>query len=236
MAGIGELGEGPLHAALKAQLAVGGGATEVPMGRWVVDVVTPDGELVEIQTGSFAALGPKLDDLLDTNRMRIVFPIPQRRRVIRIDADGEVLSQRWSPRRGRPLDVFDRLVSVPTLLDHPNLTLQLLLCIEDHVRHSEPTRSRSGRRRRDPGVRHLVDVSESVMVRRKTDLLGLLPGSLPGDEFSTAQFARHLGTPTVLTQRILYVLRHNDLVRQVGRRGRTPYYSSAIEVPSRIDA
>ena len=57
--------EGPLHAAVKALLAAPGDRLEVPVGRFVIDLVRADGELVEVQTGGFGALGTKLDALLD---------------------------------------------------------------------------------------------------------------------------------------------------------------------------
>jgi hypothetical protein len=55
--GIGAIGEGPLHAAIKAILARPGDRLEVPLGGFVVDLVRADGELVEVQTGGFSALG-----------------------------------------------------------------------------------------------------------------------------------------------------------------------------------
>ena len=45
-----------------------GDRLEVPVGRFVIDLVRADGELVEVQTGGFSALGPKLDGLLDEYR------------------------------------------------------------------------------------------------------------------------------------------------------------------------
>jgi hypothetical protein len=64
--------EGPLHAALKAALVRPGDRLEVPVGRFVIDLVRADGELVEVQTGGFGALAGKLDALLDEHRIRIV--------------------------------------------------------------------------------------------------------------------------------------------------------------------
>ncbi len=150
VSGIGVLQEGPLHAALKDFYARPGDRAEVPFGRFVIDLVRADGELVEIQTGGFSPLGPKLDALLDHHRMRIVHPVAAERRILRVDADGEVLSARRSPRRAGALEVFDRLVSFPSLLAHPNLTIEVALCREDHVRAPGPTRSRSGRARAIP--------------------------------------------------------------------------------------
>ena len=90
---IGVLREGPLHRELKALLAAPGDRFEVRVDGYVIDLVRADGELVEIQTGGFTPLGPKLDALLDGHRMRIVHPVPAERRILRVDEHGEVLNR-----------------------------------------------------------------------------------------------------------------------------------------------
>src|SRR5689334_5667467 len=97
---IGELREGSLHAAVKAVLAEPGDLLEVPVERFVIDLVRADGELVEVQTGGFGALGAKLDALLDRHRVRIVHPVAAERRIVRVDEHGEVVAARRSPKRG----------------------------------------------------------------------------------------------------------------------------------------
>ena len=84
------LREGPLHAAVKAMLAAPGDRFEVPVGRFVIDLVRVDGELVEVQTGGFGPLGAKLDALLDQHRFRVVHPVALERRIVRVDEHGEV--------------------------------------------------------------------------------------------------------------------------------------------------
>ena len=220
--GIGELAEGPLHAALKRELAGPHDAFEVPLGRWVIDLVRADGELVEIQTGGFSPLGPKLDGLLDSHRMRIVHPLPARRWVIRTGPDGAMLSRRRSPRPARPVDLFHQLVAFPTLVGHPNLVVEVLLVEEDHIRAAAPVRT--GRRRRDPGQRHLVAVLDRVELRQPADLLGLLPSALPEGDFTTAQLATATRTTTMLAQRIVFCLRHAALLEPAGKLAHAPLH------------
>jgi hypothetical protein len=224
-AGIGELREGPLHAAVKDLLAVPGDRAEVRVEGFVIDLVRGGGELVEIQTGGFSPLGRKLDALLDGHRMRIVFPVPAERRIIRIDDHGEVLSSRKSPLRGTALDVFDRLVSFPSLIAHPNLVVEVLLCKEDHVRAPEAGRSKSGRRRRDPGERRLVEVLDSVTLDTPEACGALLPGTLGAAEpFTTRELAAALRVRMILAQRIAYCLRAMEVLEDAGRRGRAPLH------------
>ncbi|SDC62689.1 hypothetical protein [Nocardioides lianchengensis] len=228
MTGIGTLAEGPLHAAVKQWLARPGDRFEVPVDRFVVDLVRADGELVEIQTGGFGPLGPKLDALLDGHRMRIVHPVPAERRIVRVDADGVVLSERRSPKAASVLEVFDRLVAFPSLIGHPHLVVEVLLCREDHVRGPAPTRTGGNRRRtKDPGTRHLDAVLARHEVRRPKDVLGLLGAELPDAPFTTKDLGALIGAPTVLAQRVVYCLRLMELVEPAGKDGRAPLYVRA---------
>ena len=223
--GIGTLREGPLHAAIKDRLAVPGDRAEVKVGRFAIDLVRADGELVEVQTGGFGPLGRKLDALLDEHRMRVVFPVPARRRIVRIDEHGEIVSSRMSAKRCTELELFDRLVSWPTLVAHPNLTIEVLLCDEDHVRGPEAGRSRSGRRTRDPGVRQLNDIIERVEVAGPRDALALLPEGTFAEPLTTRELAKQLKVGRVLATRVVYCLRAMELVQSAGNRGRSPLYS-----------
>ena len=220
---IGELREGPLHRALKEWLARPGDRLEVPLEGYVIDLVRADGELVEIQTGGFAPLRAKLDALLDRHRMRIVHPVPARRSVVRVDASGEVLSRRASPLRPAATAIFDGLVSFPTLLSHPRLTVEVLLCAEDHMRAPAPRRGR--RYTRDPGERRLVEVLERIELRGPSDLAALV--ALPPEPFTTRELAAAMGAPLPLAQKAAHCLLALAVLEPAGRRGRAPLHRLA---------
>jgi hypothetical protein len=220
--GIGVLREGPLHAAIKDLLARPGDRAEVRVERFVIDLVRADGELVEIQTGGFGPLGPKLDALLDAHRVRIVHPVAAERRIVRVDEHGEVLGVRRSPKKATVVALFEQLVTFPSLVGHPNLTIEVLLTREDHVRGPGPVKRR--RRTRDPGERRLVDVLDRVELRTPADVLACLP-DLPAGPFTTRELADVLGCATVPAQRTVYCLRGMGLVEAAGRRGRAPLHA-----------
>ncbi len=234
MSGIGVLREGPLHAALKSALAQVGDRLEVPVGRYLIDIVRADGELVEVQTGGFGALARKLDALLDEHRFRIVYPVAAERRIVRVDGEGQVLSARPSPRRATALELFDRLVAFPSLLSHPHLTVEVVLVREDHVRGPAPVPSASRRRTRDPGQRRLVEILDRIELHGPGDALKLLP-PLPPEPFSTRELAALLRCPVLLAQRVAYCLRLLGLLEPAGKRGPTPLHRrreiSALPVP-----
>jgi hypothetical protein len=213
--------EGPLHAAVKALLAEPGDRFEVPVGRFVIDLVRADGELVEVQTAGFGALGKKLDALLDEHRMRIVHPVAAERRIVRADEHGQVLGVRRSPKRATAVAVFDGLVAFPSLLTHPNLTIEVLLLREDHVRGPQPATRRG--RTRDPGERRLVEVLDRIALRTPEDVLAALP-ALPVEPFSTRELAACLGCGTVLAQRTVYCLRSIGILEPAGKRGHAPLH------------
>jgi len=207
---------------VKELLAEPGDRLEVPVGRFVVDLVRADGELVEVQTGGFGALGRKLDALLDDHRVRIVHPVAAERRIVRVDEHGEVLAARRSPKRATAVEVFDKLVAFPALLTHPHLTIEVLLLREDHIRRPQPVTTR--RRTRDPGERRLVAVIDRIELRTPADVLAALP-ALPPEPFSTRELAVCLSCGTVLAQRTLYCLRAIGLVERAGRRGHAPLHT-----------
>ena len=43
-------------------------------------------------------------------------------------------TRRRSPRHGSVFDVFSSLVSIPAMLAHPNLTLDVVLTVEEELR------------------------------------------------------------------------------------------------------
>jgi hypothetical protein len=218
---VGVMREGPLHAALKAIVAQPGDRLEVSVGRFVIDVVRADGELVEVQTGGFGPLGAKLDALLDEHRVRIVHPVAAHRRIVRVDENGEIVWIRASPKRGTLIDVFDKLVAFPSLLTHPNLTVEVLLLREDHIRAARPVTVR--RRTRDPGERRLRGVLDSIELRGADDVRRALP-PLPPEPFSTRDLASVLECSMLLAQRTAYCLRAVKIIEAAGRRGRTPLH------------
>jgi hypothetical protein len=221
--GVGELREGPLHAALKRVLARPGDRLEVPVDGFVIDLVRAGGELVEVQTGSFSPLRAKLDALLDRHRVRIVHPVAVERRIVRLDGDGEVLSQRRSPLAPGPEAVFAGLVSFPTLLDHPHLTVEVLLCREDHVRAAAPVRGR--RFRRDPGERRLREVVGSRILATPQDAAALVPA--PPGPFTTRELAAAMGVPVALAQKAVRCLLDLGQLEPAGRRGAAPLHRPA---------
>jgi hypothetical protein len=220
--GIGTLRETHLHSALKQWYAEPGDRFEVPIGRFVVDIVRGD-QLIEIQTSGFSAMKPKLDALLDEHRVRIVHPIARDKWILRAPHDGRPSSRRKSPKSGDLHDVFGELVSFPWLLDHPNFSLEILLTQEEELKRFD---GNTNWRRKGWAVveRRLLAVSDRVLIGQPADLMRLVPDELP-EPFTTADLAASIGRPRRVAQQMAYCLRETGLVEVAGKLGNTILYS-----------
>lgn len=221
---IGTLNEGALHAQLKEWCRRPGDRVEERVGGYVVDLVRGD-LLIEVQTGGFAPLRRKLDELLQTHRVRVVTPVALTRRIVRLSPEGVVLSTRRSPKAGRVEDVFERLVSVPSLLAHSGLEVEVVLTHQDEVRVHEPGRAW---RRRGWVVagRSLTGVDRSFTIASLADLAAFLPAGLP-EPFDTAELAEAARIDRRLAQQMTYCLRLAGALAATGKRGNAALYRLA---------
>lgn len=181
----------------------------MPLDGFVIDIRRPD-LLIEIQTGSFAAMGNKLDRLLGEHRMLLVYPIAVETYLEKPEA-----KPRKSPTRGSIYDLFEELVSIPTLLDHPNLSLEVALVSVSKVQVPDPSvrRGRGGFRTTDRVLREII---ERRRFDQSVDLLELVPDDLPAT-FTTADLASHAGVDRGVAQRMAYCLRPLGLFHERGR-------------------
>lgn len=221
MTAIGSLNEKPLHAGLKEWYRRAGDHVEAPVEGFVVDLVR-DGSLIEIQTRSFSAMRRKLDRLLDSYALLLVHPVAAAKWIVKLDDDGHQVSRRRSPKRGIAADVCAELVSFPSLLSHPNFTLEVALVEEEEVRRPD---AKKGWRRGGYVIeeRRLVAVVETIELTDPEDLLGLLPDGLP-DPFTTADLAAGLGRSRHAAQEVAYCLRESGAIETAGRAKRGILY------------
>jgi hypothetical protein len=222
---IGTLREKPLHASLKQWCRQHGDRLEVPVDGFVIDLVRDD-LLIEIQTGGFSSMKRKVTSLLENgHRMRIVYPVPIDKWIVKIDDDGTILPKRRSPKHGEVTDVFAELVSFPDLVVAGDLEIEVVLINEEEYRRRTPTRSW---RRNGWSIdeRRLVDVVDSILIGSTQDLAALLPDGLP-DPFTTADLASGLKRTRRTAQQMAYCLRLAGVITATGKRGNAVEYALA---------
>jgi hypothetical protein len=224
IADIGTLNESSLHAQLKELLSEPGDEFEVPLDGFVIDIRRGD-RLIEVQTSSFGAMGRKLDRLLAEYHIQLVHPI-----AVETFLHKPGSKARRSPRRGSLYSVLDELVSIPTLLDHPNLMLDVLLVTVDKYQQHDP-KARRGR----GGWRTVDKKLRSVEARHRftdtADLVALMPPGLPIG-FTTADIANAGGFPRHVAQKLAYCLKALDYI-EVTDRNKSGYRYRWSAQPSR---
>ena len=89
---IGTLQERSLHASLKELYMRGDARVEVSIDGFVVDVVK-DNLLIEIQTRNFAAIKKKLFSLLKNHPVRLVYPLPKKKWIVKQKTSKKRLSR-----------------------------------------------------------------------------------------------------------------------------------------------
>jgi len=238
MSGIGQLNEKPLHASLKHWYARPGDRFEVAVDGYVIDIVR-DNLLIEIQTANFASIKSKLQNLVRSHQVRLIYPIAQEKWIIRSATYGRGrVIRRKSPKRGRLEDLFWEMVSIPQLLSNSNFALEVLMIKEEEARRYE------GRRhwRRGGWViesRRLLEVLDQRLFKEPADWLGLIPQGL--ESFTTRDLATAMDIRKVLAEKLAYCLREGKVIELIGKRSRANLYrvvmdNRPLQVPGRASS
>jgi hypothetical protein len=122
--------EHSLHLQIKEAYSIPGDVFEIKLGNYIIDILR--GELIiEVQTRNFSALKEKLQSLIKTNQVRLVYPLPEKKWITYITKDGVVVNKRASPKKGKIADLFRELVRIPNMLSEENFSLEVLLIDEE---------------------------------------------------------------------------------------------------------
>ena len=217
---IGQLNERSLHRALKERYAVPGSATEQAVGGFVADVVIGE-RIIEVHTGTFRSLRRKLPRLLDRFEVTLVYPVARDRYIVKVPEDPDMpATRRKSPKHDNVFLVFAALVSIPALLEHPNLTLDVVMIVEEVVRVVDTTR------RRRPWLcvdRRLVEVSETHHITSTADLFAMLEADL-SESFTSRDLAGAMRSSRRLGQQAAFCLRKAGVSEVCGKQGNTLVY------------
>ena len=211
-----------LHESIKQWYSKPGDQLEVWVDGYLIDIV--HGELlIEVQTGNFSSIKGKVRDLLRNHFVRVVHPVVVNKWIIRLDSNGEKVSQRKSPRKGRIEDLFLELVYMPNIWRSPNLSLEVLLIYAEELLIDD---GKGSWRRKYWSVhdKRLLKIIEKEVYRGPTDFLGLLSENLPKN-FTTNDIAETSGLNLKIARKMAYTLRKMGVIEDIGKRGRATLYS-----------
>jgi len=216
------MNEKPLHEALKQWYAQSGDMLEVPVDRFIVDIVRGD-LLIEIQTRNFAAIRRKLEKLVVHHPVRLVYPIPSEKWIVKLAGqENSPVNRRKSPKRGALEHVFDELVSLPKLLLNPNFSVELLLIHEEEVRRYDSTRAWR-RRGWVTYERRLLGVIGQRILEAPTGMRTFIPSAL-AQPFTASDLATAMAIPRRLAQKMVYCLRLMGCIAPAGKRANSILY------------
>jgi hypothetical protein len=219
--------ETTLHRQLKALYAGREARVEERVDGFRIDAIR-NGELIEIQHGSLAAIRNKIARLLINHRVLVVKPLIVRKHLVRLTRrGGRQLAGRLSPKRGSLLDLFHELIYFTRVFPHPRLTIETPLVEIEERRYPGHGRRRRWRRSdQEVEDQRLLAVEGVHRFCTATDLLATLPSGLP-QAFHTGQLASVLGTDRWFAQRIAYCLRQTGAAAVCGKSGNALIYQRA---------
>jgi hypothetical protein len=221
-----------LHTSLKQYYAQPGDKLEVPVEGYLIDIVHGS-ELIEIQTANFTAIKSKIYHLIDNYPIRVVYPIAYDKWIVRKTVDGQTISRRRSPKHGRFEYLFNELVRIPKIINHPNFTLTVMRTIEEEIQSNDGRGSwrRAGRSIVD---RRLIDIIDQVTFVKSSDFISLLPKALPLP-FTSSDLSSIGRLSLSLSYKMIYCLKQLELIEVVGKQSRSNLYMLSVGV-GKIDS
>ena len=219
---IGTKNESELHRSLKLQYSGYGGETETVIGGYVCDGQTSEGEIIEVQTGSFGPLKEKVKDLTESGKVRIIHPIIVQKYIELYDKDEKFIHRRKSPKKGCVWDLFKALIYAPELPLLPRLTVELALV--DIVEKRIDDGSGSWRRK---GVsiagRSVYARRESLVLQKPKDYYQFIPFK-KSETFTVRGLALAAGISVSVAQKTVYALSKMGLIEKTGKQGNAIVY------------
>jgi hypothetical protein len=219
---IGIERESGLHRALKFRYTGVQGMTEAPVGGYVADGVSGEGEIIEVQTGSFGPLKEKARELARQGRVRIIHPIIITKYIDVYDKDGNKQYRRKSPRKGSEWDLFRALLYAPELPRMPELCVELAFVdvLEKRVADGGGSWRRKGQR---IAGRELAAWRGAVLLNSPEDYRRFVPFAA-GETFTVNDLREKACILRPLAAKALYVLTKMGVVKRVGKKGNAWVY------------
>ena len=225
--GIGMQKEKTLHAVLKAYEDPDEDHHEIPIGNYIADIYDEKtGSVTEIQTGSFGALREKLKAFLPLYHVTVVYPIPASKWITWIDPEtGELGKRSRSPKKGTCYTAFKELTRISGYLDHPNLTIKLVLLSVEEYRLQDGW-GRDGKRGSHRYDRVPTGIVSETILSQPADYLQFIPFELK-EPFTARELAKSCGFVRDSFSAQAHVFKKVGILEQVGKRGNAYLYRVA---------
>ncbi len=221
--GIGTLGERTLHVILKKLYEPKPELREVKVGGFVADIKRGS-DIVEVQTRDFWRLRKKLPIFLGENRVKVVYPVAEKKTLRWVDTDsGEISEPRRSPKHCGFNDFLLELWQLRPILPLEGLSFDVVrLELEEYKLLTGRSRDRKKygaiRAERIPTRLIAIDTYELP-----EDFIASLPSGLP-EEFTSAEYAKAAKLRTGYVGKLIQTLVTVGAIEECGMRGRAKLY------------
>jgi len=211
------MNERALHLEIKKVYSLPGDQFEVKLDNYIVDILR--GQLViEVQTKNFSAIKGKLETLTEKHKVRLVYPLTERKWITYFTKENVVMSKRRSPKKGKLADLFRELVMIAHIVGDANFSLEVFLIDEEEIRCND---GRGSWRRRGASIkeRRLLQVNSRILFKNKTDYLKILPDGL-NQVFTNKELSELGKIPLRTARQITYCLRKSGAIILAPKLGR----------------
>lgn len=224
MNGIGTLNESTLHDEIKQLYLSDQFTSEVLYQGYYIDLYS-ESRLIEIQTQGFSSIRKKLEVLLKSRKVTLVYPLIVEKTIRVLNKTGKkILYERRSPKRGTLLHVCDEIMYIPSLLKHRNLIFEVLLVDVVEIRIDD---GRGSWRRKGVSIvdRRLTNIHRKRHIFKKpSDFRAFLPPGITG-EFSSRLLRQEYGVSIRSVNKLLYVLSHIGAITFMRFEGNLKIYA-----------
>lgn len=237
------LNESQLHHAIKILYQeLYEAETEIEQDGFVYDLITKEGNIIEIQTKNLSKLLPKIKKTIENgHQIKIVYPIPLTTYIEIKDQEGTIISKRKSPKKGCIYDIFRELTKLYTVIQNPNFKIEVLEIemIEERIRTTEPVQSTNGRRRFKrnwiKNDKKLVSIINKRYFNSNQDYIDLLPKM--NNIFCAKDLKNAIQEIDTIPKNskidahlILWVLSHAKIIEQTKIINKTKYYKICNDI------
>ena len=222
--GIGTLSEKKVHAALKYYIQPDSEKHEVKVSGSVCDALSDDG-VFEIQTRAFYRLKGKLEKLLKTGTVTVVYPIVSEKTLYTTNVVTGKVTVRKSPKQMKPYDVFSELYAIRSFILSENFRLRLITVgVEEH-RVVKVQVSKRGRRKVETLSSEKVPTAlyGDTTLSSPKDYASFLPSGL-NEQFTSADLAALSNIHRSFASLMLHVLTDINVVERIGKTGNSYLY------------
>ena len=234
--GIGLYAEKRLHSVLKRWMYDDFAAHEqkVPerggkISRFVADILTPSGEIIEIQTGEMFRLARKVEFYMSKTDLRVtlVHPLAVQKQINWLDPEtGEVRERNRSPKKESVLEGLAQLKALARFLGDPRLTVVFPMLELEEFRLLDGWVKNPKRRSHRYELIPTALLDTEVLCEKQT-YLSLFPQDLP-ERFTAKIFGKHTRLRGYALYDAIAVFEALGAIRRLGKEGRSFVFERVI--------